>query len=214
MVKKFEEKIEKQICDEYKKGLSSLRLAKKYSCNKRTILRILIRHDIDRRNASESHKGIVSWRKGLRKLNLETEIMIGSMYLGGATLEQIADYFLVSRGNVWNILIRNNINRRTRANCGEKNGRWLGGKSFEPYGPEFNNELKEQIRKRDRFRCQECFRHQIELKRKLDVHHIDFDKQNNNENNLISLCNVCHSQTLYDRQNWIGYYQKRLKGLV
>ena len=70
---------------------------------------------------------------------------------------------------------------------------WMGGKSFEPYGIIFNKELKDKIRERDGFRCQECFRHQDELyykdgrKYKLDIHHVDYNKTNNNENNLISL---------------------------
>lgn len=99
---------------------------------------------------------------------------------------------------------------------------WQGGKSFEPYGVEFNKELKELIRKRDNYRCQECFRHQDELfkntkagirKYKLHAHHIDFNKQNNNPNNLISLCNDCHMQTNYGRDNWINYFQEKINGV-
>lgn len=93
---------------------------------------------------------------------------------------------------------------------GEKCYIWKGGKSFEPYGLDFNNELKEQIRKQDGYRCQECFRHQNELKRKLDIHHIDFVKKHNNAANLISLCNSCHSQTNFDRDKWINYFSNRL----
>lgn len=93
---------------------------------------------------------------------------------------------------------------------------WKGGVSFEPYGIKFNNYLREQIRKRDQFRCQECFRHQSELRTKtnksykLHVHHIDFNKQNNKSNNLISLCRSCHMKTNWDRSKWIGYYQNRV----
>ena len=89
----------------------------------------------------------------------------------------------------------------------EKHYNWQGGKSFEPYAPEFNNKLKEQIRDRDSKRCQQCFRHQDELRRKLTVHHIDFNKQNNNPINLISLCPNCHSQTNFGREGWINYFQ-------
>lgn len=101
---------------------------------------------------------------------------------------------------------------------GKKHWNWQNGLSFEPYGLEFNNELKEKIRKRDGYRCQECFRHQDELfkntkaglrRYKLFIHHIDYDKKNNNENNLISLCLPCHSQTSFSREDWTKYYQKR-----
>jgi len=100
----------------------------------------------------------------------------------------------------------------------DKNPNWHDGISFEPYGLEFNNHLREQIRQRDHYRCQECFRHKSELRNKnnkpykLNVHHIDFNKRNNEPNNLISLCRNCHSQTYYKRDQWIQYYQNRIGG--
>ena len=98
---------------------------------------------------------------------------------------------------------------------GKNNWNWQGGKSFEPYGIEFNNYLKEQIRKRDSYRCQECFRHQDELftktgrKYKLNIHHIDYNKQNNSLTNLISLCRNCHMQTNFSRKNWTEYFNNK-----
>lgn len=89
----------------------------------------------------------------------------------------------------------------------EKSHFWKGGISFEPYSIEFNNNLKNQIRERDGFRCQECFRNQNELKKKLAIHHIDFNKKNNNPINLISLCGSCHAQTHFNREGWIDYYK-------
>ncbi|GAG97080.1 unnamed protein product, partial [marine sediment metagenome] len=56
-------------------------------------------------------------------------------------------------------------------------------------------ELKGQIRRRDNYTCQQCGYTEKKLGYKLSVHHIDYDKKNNNINNLISLCRVCHSQT-------------------
>lgn len=100
-----------------------------------------------------------------------------------------------------------NISKVTKL---DKNPAWKGGKSFEQYGLKFNKEFKEKIRKRDNFRCQQCFRGQDELRRKLCIHHIDFNKKNNNENNLISLCDNCHSQTNFNRDNWINYFQERV----
>ena len=91
---------------------------------------------------------------------------------------------------------------------GDKNGRWLNGKSFEPYGQEFNNTLKKQIRKRDNYCCQECFSSQNELGYTLQVHHINYNKKNNNSDNLISLCRSCHSKTNGDRENWKEYFRE------
>ena len=91
---------------------------------------------------------------------------------------------------------------------GDKCWLWKGGISADPYGLEFNNQLKEQVRKRDRYRCQQCFRHQDELNEKLSIHHIDYDKKNNKSNNLISLCRVCHIQTNYSRDDWTNYFRE------
>ena len=101
---------------------------------------------------------------------------------------------------------------------GERHYNWQGGKSFEPYGLEFNGELREQIRKRDACRCQQCFRHQDELytksgrKYRLIVHHIDYDKKNNNPENLISLCMGCHFQTNFSREDWTKYFRDKTDG--
>lgn len=91
----------------------------------------------------------------------------------------------------------------------EKHPNWKGGKSYEPYGLEFNRKLKAQVRLRDRYRCQECFRHQSELPTKLHIHHIDYDKKNNNPENLISLCRGCHLQTNFKRDDWVAYFHER-----
>lgn len=104
-----------------------------------------------------------------------------------------------------------------KGQTGNKCVNWKGGISFEPYGLKFNNELKDKIRKRDGYRCQECFRHQNELFKntkngykscKLYVHHIDYDKKNCNSRNLISLCLSCHMKTNWNRSNWTKYFSK------
>lgn len=103
---------------------------------------------------------------------------------------------------------------------GSNHWNWRGGKSFEPYSYEFTEELKEGIRKRDNYRCQECFRHQDELYRpsgqkySLHVHHIDYDKKNSNSDNLISLCNSCHAQTHFDRDEWTDYFRDKMEGVM
>lgn len=57
-------------------------------------------------------------------------------------------------------------------------------------------ELKELIRKRDNYTCQECGKTQEqnlkEHDRKLDVHHIDGNDTNNIEENMITYCRKCH----------------------
>ena len=91
---------------------------------------------------------------------------------------------------------------------GENSPNWNGGSSFEPYSISWNNKLKEEIRIRDNYTCQNpgCNCTQEEnLKisgKKLNIHHIDYDKENCEETNLISLCNSCHMKTHYNREHW------------
>ena len=98
----------------------------------------------------------------------------------------------------------------SNAQKGKKSYNWQGGKSFEPYGLEFNEDLKEVIRNRDRRKCFICEKTELELGYKLSIHHIDYNKQNNNPNNLVSLCRNCHSKTNYRRENWTNYFNAKI----
>ena len=91
---------------------------------------------------------------------------------------------------------------------GHNNPNWNGGSSFGDYGEEFNLKLKRNIRSRDNFSCRLCEKTEKELKQKLDIHHIDYDKKNNNEINLISLCHRCHMKTNPKKNR--KYYSKIL----
>ena len=71
---------------------------------------------------------------------------------------------------------------------------WRGGTWDTPYPSEWNGKLRKMIRDRDNRQCQLCFRHESSLGRKLHVHHIDLDKTNCVESNLISLCQACHTR--------------------
>jgi HNH endonuclease len=88
---------------------------------------------------------------------------------------------------------------------GPKNPNWTGGLNL-PYGPEFDRDLKEIVRKRDNYICQNCGmteeEHLIVFGIILSVHHIDYDKLNNILSNLISLCRQCHLRTNHNRTYW------------
>ncbi len=76
---------------------------------------------------------------------------------------------------------------------------WRGGRST-PYPSDFNNRLKEDIRNRDQRRCFLCS--EFEDGKLLDVHHIDYNKNNNRSDNLVSLCRKCHMKTNSHRSHW------------
>jgi mannose-6-phosphate isomerase-like protein (cupin superfamily) len=61
----------------------------------------------------------------------------------------------------------------------------------------FNKKLKNKIKKRDNNCCQLCG-----ATEDLHVHHIDYNKKNKDENNLITLCRRCHNITNYNREFW------------
>jgi len=81
-----------------------------------------------------------------------------------------------------------------------KNPNWKGGLSFEPYNLKWTEYLKKKIRKQYKQTCQLC------SKFGNNVHHVDYNKNNCKENNLIVLCCSCHSKTNYDRNYWYAYF--------
>lgn len=102
--------------------------------------------------------------------------------------------------------------RKSRFLDPRKHPRWKGGKSFENYPRIFDKELKQLIRSRDNYKCQNCgFIEQQYIKkynRVLDIHHIDYNKENCQENNLITLCLGCNVKANTNRKNWKKYYQE------
>ena len=92
----------------------------------------------------------------------------------------------------------------------ENNPNWKGGISKEPYPFEFDNDLKEYIRARDNYKCQVCGCPELENRRKLNIHHIDYDKENLDPDNLISLCDNCHSISNGNRKKWTEYFRNKI----
>lgn len=91
---------------------------------------------------------------------------------------------------------------------GNKNPNWREGKSFEPYTTTFNKELKEQIKRRDNYICQA--KDIGKCKGILIIHHIDFNKKNNSQNNLITLCLRHNSLINFNREHWINYFKMKM----
>jgi len=92
---------------------------------------------------------------------------------------------------------------------GSKNPAWRGGISREPYGWEWNDELREEVRRRDGYKCQLCGVSQTECEKILDVHHVNYNKRDNDPLNLVCLCRACHVRTNHRRKYW----QARLQAL-
>lgn len=86
----------------------------------------------------------------------------------------------------------------------EKNHNWKGGISKLPYSFDFNEELKELIRKRDNYICQLC------KKSGKTIHHIDYNKDNCDPKDLITLCKSCNAKVNYNRNLWTIYFNQKM----
>lgn len=85
---------------------------------------------------------------------------------------------------------------------GEKNPQWRGGISYDPYCFKFTDRLKEEVRDRFNRLCVMCSKTEEENGRKLDVHHIDFNKNQGCDDvdwKLVPLCQSCHGWTTRNR---------------
>lgn len=87
---------------------------------------------------------------------------------------------------------------------GENHWNWQGGSR--EYPPGWTAFLRREIRDRDDHRCAVCWISEEDNGRLLDVHHIDYDKENLHPDNLVSLCGSCHSKTNYNRDEWQGKF--------
>jgi hypothetical protein len=88
---------------------------------------------------------------------------------------------------------------------------WQGGKSFEPYSPEFTQVLRRIIRNRDGHKCQLCGVPEIECVKALHVHHIDYNKKHSHPSKLISLCGSCNIKVNVNRKKWEKYFKNLIK---
>ncbi len=212
----------KKFSKEWKKNMSLANKGKHHSPStefkKGHIPQNPIKKGEHRGTKTEFKKGIIPWclgTKGVMKPN-RTSFQKGQKpWMKGKhhTNEAKKKLSIACKGRE---LTEEHKRKISESHKGGKHWNWQSGKSFEPYGLEFNNQLREQIRARDNYRCQECFRHQDELrtktnrKYKLPVHHINYDKQNNKPNNLISLCKSCHQKTAFYMEEWTEYYQDKI----
>lgn len=77
-------------------------------------------------------------------------------------------------------------------------------KEYSPYW----HEIRKIVYKRDNWTCQECGVH-CHADTKIQAHHIDYDTNNNDLTNLITLCVSCHCKTNFRRADWIIRYTRK-----
>ena len=110
-----------------------------------------------------------------------------------------------------NLEIRLKIAKSLLGKIGPEARNWQGGISCEPYCDAWaDEEYKDSIRKRDNHQCQNCGKYQNELDRKLDLHHINYNKKNCHPSNLISLCRSCNAGANRNRDYWQSLYRQQI----
>ena len=202
------------LIKEYRKNKKSmLKVSNILGCDLKTIEYWLKKYNISIRTLSESSKGL----NKIKKYNITKEYLIQEYSKNKKSPTLIAKRLNCSRQVICDRLFQYNISRRTisEANSGKNNGGYINGKGKEPYPLKFNNKLKEQIRKRDNYICQKCGiteeEHLSVYGKVLAVHHIDYNKKNCNDDNLITLCGECNNRVNVNRQYWIKHFQKIIK---
>ena len=90
------------------------------------------------------------------------------------------------------------------AHQGANSHLWRGG--HEPYPVGWTGFVRRKVRERFDNRCAICGKTEQENKRKMAVHHIDYDKKNLDSGNLIALCHSCHGKTNINRSYWLDLF--------
>ncbi len=104
------------------------------------------------------------------------------------------------------------LSELNKLKIGNKNPVWQGGLSFIPYTKEFNKKFKQLIRERDNYICLKCGKQQNQQKKKLTIHHINYDKTITTLKNCCSLCTRCNSEVNFNRNHWQIFFQILLSG--
>ena len=98
--------------------------------------------------------------------------------------------------------------------CSRKCIHYIHGKGYKKYSSAFVSK-REYIRERDKFECQNCNmteeEHLIVMGQVLHIHHVDYDKKNCKESNLLTLCFWCNIRANTNRNYWQQYYKNKTK---
>ena len=157
---------------------------------------------------TEDHKAKI---KSFQNLP-ETKLAKSKIHKGKIVLPEVRE-IIATKCRIISLKIWENDEFRKNMS-GENSSLWRGGVSFIEYGKGWTSQLRESIRKRDNYQCKLCGVKQNELKYKLHVHHIDYNKKNCGLDNLISLCQSCHTKTnvnLFDRYFTMIMFQHIVK---
>lgn len=220
-------KVQDQFCIDCGKKLNKYRKALRcYVCNGK----------FNRKNPLFKTRLLSSIKKPI--LLVKKQLKIVNLYIRGVSAPLIAKKYNVVKSTIYRILRKHRIKIKSNSEShkgipcpierkekykklfkGKGNPNWRGGLDKEGYPYYFSDELKYKIRERDNFTCQYC-----NLKEKnhfhgnknvkLTVHHIDYNKQNCKEDNLMALCTKCNFKVNGQRDYWYAYFRYMLDNQI
>ena len=144
-----------------------------------------------KRKISLANKGQIPWSKG-KTLSKEHKLKVSLSKIGNKLSEETKLKISKKR-------------KQLKLAIGSNNPNWKGGITILPYHWTFNKQLKQKIKQRDNYTCQLCF-----TNKNLSIHHIDYNKKNSNENNLITLCRICNPSCNSNRNYFQNNFQNKL----
>jgi len=163
-----------------------------------------------RRKISEAKKGVKrgplpeEWRKN-----------IGAAQKGRCATEETREKIKIKRQKYWEK--EESHKKASEIKKGENNPAWCGGVSFGPYCPKFNKEFKERVRAYFGHQCVECGHVWQEGEPKLDVHHVNFNKETCCDDTIplfVPLCHwKCHTKTNHNRIFWQYWFTEMINRL-
>lgn len=180
---------------------SPQQIAKIINCSKWVIMNRLQNFNISIRNLNEAMKGI---NKGEKRPKISKRMKLNNPTKRSEVRKKM-------RENHANFKKENNpfYGKHHTEESKSKMSLSLGGTGIphenSGYPIEFLR-IKTKIYKRDNYTCQLCNAYPI----KCEAHHIDYNKMNCDEYNLITLCRSCNMKVNFNKQHWTEYFQEKL----
>lgn len=214
MIEKLRES-HKNISVETRRRMSESRKGKHPSEETRRKMSLLMKGRI----FSEEHKKKISESKMGHSISDGMREMLISINLGKKHTEETRRKMSESRRGKKlpprNDEFKRKLHEARLGKTGDKSNNWKGGISFEPYCIKFNGEFKERCRAWYDYTCVECGTPQWVLGRKLDVHHVNYDKGiccNNKKPLFVALCGDCNKRANGDREYWEQHFTEMIEG--
>ena len=194
--------------NDYLKGMSYRMVGEKYKVNHKTVRRWVIKSGNRIRTREEAYKLESERTKGDRRSPI-TEFKKGQNPWNKGTKG-------VMKVNKASFKKGDHASIDTEFKKGKEHPCYIDGRGYCKYSHKFNNKLKNKIRIRDNHRCQNCGmteeEHLMVYGRKLEIHHINYNKKDCEENNLITLCKKCNMKANNNRIHWECFYKNKMKG--